>query len=1252
MTTPDDSTCDISAIDELIAAYMEAADSGTPPDREAWIASHPGQADRLRAFFADLDRMDAVASPLRIESDDTAAEPTGPAPATLRYFGDYELMGEIARGGMGVVYLARQTTLKRPVALKMILAGVLATSRDVRRFRVEAEAAANLDHPGIVPIYEVGEHDGRQYFTMKLVDGPSLDRRKRATIREEVEGLLQVARAIEHAHRRGVLHRDLKPSNVLVDRDGTRLVTDFGLAKRLSEGGADLTETGQLLGTPRYMAPEQAEGRRDLTTAVDVHALGALLYERIAGRPAIPGDNVAQVLLDVRTRNPPRPSTFDARVGRDLDVIAAKCLEKDPSRRYASAETLAEDLGNWLAGRPINARAVGPIGRAWRWGRRNPAVASLLAALAGSLVVGSAVALALALRLDARAGEALVTATRSQILAIQADSARIASEDKTSQISAFLRYADAFELASRHADTAALRRFIAADMALLAQEDRRLLPALEGLERLVTEKIVYSDDGRLAAASCTDGVVRLWDNLSGRLTASIPCEVGGLVLSPDRSAFVTYATRSNSIEGGRVRAWSGPDGPGWVPRLVGESHATLRRIPTGEILQSWPRYPSLASVAFAPDSRRMVGRVDQDATAVSAESRLCGVLIDLESGNELRRVADCNWIEFTPDGRLVLAAVRSDGGEAIRVIDGVDGTERFSIPGEIRESSNGYHIWDRPIALSRSGDELAILRGDDRVDFVSARDGRTLPGHLQLSERSNFACLEYGPGDRYLILTREEFDEYSRMGIYARAAGEMVVEGSFERPLFRAGSSPYVASWDGSLFDLKTGVMDPGARSGRFHPLLREVARDGRFLWQVETPGNRSRGAWDLSVELPHMAKSWRVRHVTDCIGGCLIDGGWNDDWAFLPTAEISDDPEVVRLWAEVHSVAELGTGSIMESLTEDEWQRRRRRLLDRLKPSDSPLLWTVARDESAWLRGRFESIYDGRFHDTYSREGRDECQEILSRLCATAPTIGRYERLARWHFLEGHREEAAEAYLSARRLAGGDWYWRFSPARVLDQETEGLLYLASDREARLRAYPPKVAEVAGHRLGNLESDPESEFELLERAVRRGDLPADAYTRAGRRWSAFEHAPQERSKFEKDREATSAWALFRVGRYQEALDRIVATEAWKDRPDLAVPPDDEIGSDREEQNSDRVMVRLDLLGLMAMAEFRLGHHQEARASLDLARRHRDYLVSVDTRIREAGHGVLHCVEADFENLQEAERLIGPAEIPDDPFAPE
>ena len=341
------------------------------PTWTAWIASPP-----LCASPTDWRRL---ARPRRMVT---------PRLPTVRYFGDYELLEEIARGGMGIVYKARQVSLNRLVALKMILAGSFASSRDVQRFRTEAESAANLDHPHIVPIYEVGEHEGQQYYSMKFVEGTSLAKHPRGDPRQEVEGLLGVIRAVHHAHQRGVLHRDLKPSNVLVDSQGTRLVTDFGLAKRLTSGDASFTETGQVLGTPKYMAPEQAEGRKDLTVAADVYSLGVILYERLTGQTPFAGDDALTLLRQARESEPPRPSTIRPGLDRDLETVVLKCLEKDSGRRYPSAEALADELGRWLRGEPIQARRVGQAERLALWCRRNPVVSSLMAAVAASLLIG------------------------------------------------------------------------------------------------------------------------------------------------------------------------------------------------------------------------------------------------------------------------------------------------------------------------------------------------------------------------------------------------------------------------------------------------------------------------------------------------------------------------------------------------------------------------------------------------------------------------------------------------------------------------------------------------------------------------------------------------------------------------------------------------------------------------------------------------------------------------------------------------
>ena len=397
MSSPDEATgSHHDPLDAVIAAYLQQMEAGAVPDREALLAQHPELAEGLREFFADFDRLDQQAVELHLPG----AEAVGERPH-VRYFGQYELLEVIARGGMGVVYKARQRSLNRLVALKMILHGQLATPRAVARFRAEAEAAANLDHPHIVPIHEVGEHEGQQYFTMRYIEGPSLARHPRGDLRREVRLVATVARAVHYAHQHGILHRDIKPSNILV-ADGVPFVTDFGLAKRL-DSASDLTGTGEIPGTPRYMAPEQAAGRKDLTVAADVYSLGVVLYERLTGVPPFRSDDMLDVLRQVREAAPPRPSVVRPGLDRDLETVCLKCLEKEPAKRYTSAEALADDLERWLRGAPILARPVGSLGRLRRWGRRNPAVAGLTGTVAVALLAGTVTSTFFAIQADRRA---------------------------------------------------------------------------------------------------------------------------------------------------------------------------------------------------------------------------------------------------------------------------------------------------------------------------------------------------------------------------------------------------------------------------------------------------------------------------------------------------------------------------------------------------------------------------------------------------------------------------------------------------------------------------------------------------------------------------------------------------------------------------------------------------------------------------------------------------------------------------------
>src|SRR5438876_844657 len=323
-----------------------------------------------------------------VESSDANAAlrvKKAPRPAKmLGDFGDYELLEEIGRGGQGVVYRARQKSLNRTVALKVIGLGHWATEAHLKRFRREAEAAASLEHPCIVPIYEVGEREGSCYFSMKFVEGGQLDevvKRTPIPIRQAVELIAKVARTVHYAHEHGILHRDIKPGNILLDQKGGPHLTDFGLA-RLVESESTVTRTLEVMGTPSYMAPEQAVGNNAaVSSATDVYGIGAVLYQLLTGHPPFAGGTTYEtikLLLDTEAR---QPRLWNPKIDRDVSTICLKCLEKDPKRRYSSALALAEDLERWLKHEPILARRTGPLMRGVKWVRRNPTTGLLAASL-------------------------------------------------------------------------------------------------------------------------------------------------------------------------------------------------------------------------------------------------------------------------------------------------------------------------------------------------------------------------------------------------------------------------------------------------------------------------------------------------------------------------------------------------------------------------------------------------------------------------------------------------------------------------------------------------------------------------------------------------------------------------------------------------------------------------------------------------------------------------------------------------------
>ena len=350
--------CEAAArqLDDLTDGMMRSLRRALGPDA--------GGAARDLGYGGSGNRSEAPTLPF-------AAGVTPDGPQTR--IGGYELLEEIGRGGMGVVYKARQIAVGRVVALKMILGGPLASAAERHRFHVEAAAAARLDHPNIVPLHEVGEQDGRPYFSMKWVEGESLALRVpglAADARAAAGLLAAVARAVHHAHQRGIIHRDLKPANILIDGQGRPHVTDFGLA-RGTEGGSGLTQVGVVVGTPSYMAPEQAAGKVEVTTAADVYSLGAVLYELLTGRPPFRADTALDTVRQVIACEPEPPRAIAPKVDRDLELICLKCLAKEPAARYGSAEALAADLERWLVREPLSVRPPTLPSLARLWLRQN-----------------------------------------------------------------------------------------------------------------------------------------------------------------------------------------------------------------------------------------------------------------------------------------------------------------------------------------------------------------------------------------------------------------------------------------------------------------------------------------------------------------------------------------------------------------------------------------------------------------------------------------------------------------------------------------------------------------------------------------------------------------------------------------------------------------------------------------------------------------------------------------------------------------
>jgi serine/threonine protein kinase/WD40 repeat protein/Tfp pilus assembly protein PilF len=596
----------------------------------------------------------------------------------------YEILGQLGRGGMGVVYKVRQRNPNRVVALKMVLAGVHAAPEELARFRTEIEAVARLQHPHIVQIYEVGQHEGRPYYSMEFADGGSLAQKLNGTpvpSRQAAQLLELLARAVDSAHQRGIVHRDLTPGNVLLTADGTPKITDFGLAKLIQCGPLNTegktqappslvnpgTQTGAVLGTPSYMPPEQAAGRtKEIGPATDVYALGAILYEMLTGRPPFRGNSPLETLQQVVSEEPVLPSRLQPKLPRDLETICLKCLEKETHKRYAGTLALADDLARFLVGEPIRARSITQAQRLYRWCSRNPKLAAMSALLAGLLlfmVGGAAVA---ALRLRAERDTAIANLGRSYLE--QARSGRLSG------------------LGGRGYQ----------GLDLIAQ-----VIALRGIEKLTTAEKLELRNEAIACLAAPD--LRL-----------VTQQDSGVEYSQGGSAFDSSLERYSYID----------------PR---DQHLVIRRMADNDVLARLPPPPGVsfwwAKTLFSPN-----GRFLAVSYGTNQGTHPCRVW-DLANGKLVFQLdATQDAFDFSPDSRLV-AVVRGagsigryelpEGKGFVEMGYGLAGAVglRFDPAGRqlAYSQKNALHVLD-----AESGRELAAFPHEDGGTAEWSADGRSL----------------------------------------------------------------------------------------------------------------------------------------------------------------------------------------------------------------------------------------------------------------------------------------------------------------------------------------------------------------------------------------------------------------------------------------------------------------------------------------------------------------------------------------------
>jgi WD40 repeat protein/predicted Ser/Thr protein kinase len=744
-----------------------------------------------------------------------------------RIFGDYELLEEIARGGMGVVYKARQISLDRIVAVKMILGG-LSTREFVQRFRSEASASASLRHPNIVAIHEVGVCEGEHFLAMDFVDGPNLAQltaQRSVTPMEAARYLELIAKAIHYAHERNILHRDLKPANVLIDSDGQPHITDFGLAKRL-EADTDLTLSGQVLGSPNYISPEQAAGKRGaIGRRSDIYSLGAILYFLLTGRAPFQGQSLTEILHSVTNNEPVAPRLLAPEVPRDLETICRKCLEKEPSRRYATAQALADDLGRFLAHEPILARRITPAARSWRWCRRKPALAAAVGSAALLLLILAIGSPTVAVRINQARADAVnnARALRRSLYVSDMNYASIAVQQR--------QFSRARELLERYQSPLPGEEDLRGiEWCFLWQQCQRDFDAsFEGEDEMSCA--VFSPDGALLATASKDGVVQIWDVKTRRRTRTLKgfdsfIDYKALAFSPDGQLLV--AKGGDRLQRWRVGSWenAGTD-------LKVESNWTMNN-----------------AVAFSPDGETLATRVSGGVGFVNVRRWQTNDLFIPDVNRRGGSSSLGTVLQYSPDGRFLFLSdwhelVVRDAHAPLRTIASLMCKDRDV-------------AW-RILGVAMTGEYLAAGFRDGSVTFWNTNDWREINSfHAQSSVLMDLA---FSPDAKHLVTCSQEEDAIHvwRVEDLLRApvAREPLPQPTFFRGHTR-GVNSVMFSPDGKT--LVSSSSDRTVKLWRMSALRSEqsLPGSGRPLWFSQDGRKLLMGHTNFQVHL------WDVAPLSD----------------------------------------------------------------------------------------------------------------------------------------------------------------------------------------------------------------------------------------------------------------------------------------------------------------------------------------------------------------------------------------------------